>query len=358
MSSSAFDFGSPFDSSGLIEEFELEVRQTFSSPYAVAVSSGTAALSLALKAHGFGEGDEVLIPAASVVMTVAAITNTGACPVFYDCAPGSAEPSYEHISSLLNERTRSILPVHLWGAMSNMTRLSKFAAEHGLVVVEDACQAHGSLSSEGLAGTVGSAGAISLRRGKLVAAGEGGVVFTRDPEIARRVLALRDHWSSPESPGGKFDQMAFNYRMSETSAPYALSGLKDLPEVLRHRKGVMDTMTLSLAEFGLVPFAGSPGTAPNNYCLTFLLPPHSDGVALCERLASLGVPNSVGSFGLRVPYRWPSVERLVGYADCPNAESLLQTVLPVVMPVWPSEEAVFKALGAIRRELERNRIGG
>jgi dTDP-4-amino-4,6-dideoxygalactose transaminase len=178
-----------------------------------AVNSGTSALHLALLAAGVGPGDEVITVSMTFVATTAAILYSGARPVFVDVDPVTWTMDPGLIEAAITPRTKAILPVHLHGLMADMDPIMEIARRHGLVVIEDAAQAHGAEYRGRRAGSIGDLGCFSFYPGKnLGAFGEGGAIVTDRPEFARRVSLLRD-WGQE----AKYDHVipGYNYRMDE-----------------------------------------------------------------------------------------------------------------------------------------------
>src|SRR5262249_52192956 len=160
---------------------------------AVGVNTGTSALHLALLAAGIGPGDEVITVPFTFVATAAAIIYTGARPVFVDIEPSTFTMDPSKIEAAITPRTRAILPVHLYGQVANMDAIVSIAHQHKLIVIEDACQAHGAEDQGRRAGGLGDIGCFSFYPGKnLGAYGEGGAVTTNDADYARRIRMLRD----------------------------------------------------------------------------------------------------------------------------------------------------------------------
>lgn len=149
---------------------------------------------------GIGPGDEVLVPALAVIMSIVPVLYLGATPVFVDSAPGQIDFDYADLVRKITPRTRAILPVYLWGTACMMPQLMEIAAQHGFPVVEDACQAHGSTWDGKAPGTWGKAGCFSMRDGTLIATGEGGFLLTNDRQVAAFCRAFRTHWSAPGDP--------------------------------------------------------------------------------------------------------------------------------------------------------------
>jgi dTDP-4-amino-4,6-dideoxygalactose transaminase len=164
---------------------------------AVGVSSGTDALKLAYLAAGVCPGDEVVLPVNTFIATAEAVSHIGATPVFVDCLPETANIDPAKIEAACTERTRAIVPVHLYGQPADMDPILSLAAGRGIVVIEDACQAHGATYRDRPTGSMGAAAAFSFYPGKnLGALGDGGAVVTNDPRVADEVVLLRNHGQS------------------------------------------------------------------------------------------------------------------------------------------------------------------
>jgi dTDP-4-amino-4,6-dideoxygalactose transaminase len=196
--------------------FEEEFAAYCGARHGIGVASGTEALHLALRAVGVGVGDEVVTVAHTFFGTVEAIVMTGAQPVFVDVDPRTYTMDVDQIQSRITPRTRAIVPVHLYGRVAEMDPVMRVAEGHGLVVVEDACQAHGAEYRGRRAGSLGQAGCFSFYVSKnLGAYGEAGLVTTSDPEVARKVRLLRDHGSEARY---RHEVFGVNARMDEIQA--------------------------------------------------------------------------------------------------------------------------------------------
>jgi dTDP-4-amino-4,6-dideoxygalactose transaminase len=179
--------------------------------HCVALNSGTSALHLALLAAGIGPGDEVITVSMTFVATTAAIRYCGATPVFVDVDLGTWTMDPNLIEAAITSKTRAILPVHLHGLMADMDAIIEIARRHGLIVIEDAAQAHGAEYKGRRAGSMGDIGCFSFYPGKNVGAyGEGGAAVTNDAALARRMALLRD-WGQES----KYNHVmpGYNYRM-------------------------------------------------------------------------------------------------------------------------------------------------
>ncbi|MEP9373341.1 DegT/DnrJ/EryC1/StrS family aminotransferase [Mesorhizobium sp. KR1-2] len=194
-----------------VDSFESGFAAYCGTEFSVAVNTGTSAIHLALLAAGIGPGDEVITAPMTFVATAAAILYTGATPVFVDIDPVTWTMNPDLIAEKVTSRTKAILPVHLHGRLADMNSICAVARRYGLLVIEDAAQAHGAERDGARAGALGDIGCFSFYPGKnLGACGEGGAVTTNRPDFAAAVCSLRD-WGQE----GKYNHVrhGFNFRM-------------------------------------------------------------------------------------------------------------------------------------------------
>ncbi len=228
-----------------VTEFEERFAAFCGAKEAVAVNTGTSALHLALLAAGIGPGDEVVTVPMTFVATVAAILYTGATPVFVDIDPDTLTMDSGKIEAVLTPRTKAILPVHLHGRLADMEAISGIARARGLVVIEDAAQAHGASRDGRFAGTFGDIGCFSFYPGKnLGACGEGGAIVTDNPDFATAVRQMRD-WGQ----AGKYNHVrqGFNYRLDTIQAAALTVKLRHLAAWTEARRKVAATYDSLLA---------------------------------------------------------------------------------------------------------------
>jgi dTDP-4-amino-4,6-dideoxygalactose transaminase len=193
-----------------VARFEEEFADYCAVRHCVALNSGTSALHLALLAAGVGAGDEVVTVANTFVATAAAISYTGARPVFADIRPATANIDPAAVEESITPRTRAIVPVHLYGRPADLAPILDLARRHDLAVIEDACQAHGARYRGRRVGSFGLAGAFSFYPSKnLGAYGEGGALTTNDAGVAEFARAARDHGQAQRD---RSDAVGFNYR--------------------------------------------------------------------------------------------------------------------------------------------------
>ncbi len=194
-----------------VEKFEKAFASYCQAAHCIAVSNGTAALQLVLQGLGVGPGDEVITVAHTFIATAEAITAAGALPVFVDIDSVSYTLDPTKLEGAITPRTKAIIPVHLYGQPADMDPINAIAAKHGIAIIEDACQAHGTKYKGRRAGSLGRAACFSFYPSKnLGACGEGGAVTTDDAELAKKVRMLRDHGSVRKY---EHDFPAYNLRL-------------------------------------------------------------------------------------------------------------------------------------------------
>jgi len=241
-----------------VAAFEEEFASYSGARYGVAVNSGTSALHLALLAAGVGPGDEVITVPFTFVATAAAVWYTGAKPVFVDVDPESYCMDSARIEEAITPRTKAILPVHLYGQAADMDAISAIARRHGLPVIEDAAQAHGAEYRGRRCGSIGEMGCFSFYPGKnLGAYGEGGMVTTNNPELARQIRILRD-WGAEK----KYHHVlkGFNYRMEGVQGAILRVKLRYLEQWTEARRANATLYSRALADSNL----HLPKEAPGN----------------------------------------------------------------------------------------------
>ncbi len=182
-----------------VENFEKEIAKFCGTRYAISVNSGTDALFLSLKAIGVGPKNEIITTPFTFIATAEVIVNLGAKPVFVDIEPQTFNIDSSKIEKKITQRTKAIIPVHLFGQMVEMDKIMKIAKKHKLFVIEDAAQSFGAKYKEKRAGSIGDLGCFSFFPSKnLGAYGDGGMIVTNNKELAEKIRLLRNHGSSPK----------------------------------------------------------------------------------------------------------------------------------------------------------------
>ncbi len=232
-----------------VTDFESAFAAYCGVDHVVAVNTGTSALHLALLAADVGPGDEVITVSMTFVATVAAIVYAGATPVMIDVDPVTWTMDPALIESAITPRTKAIMPVHLHGLMADMAAIGEIAKAHGLTVIEDAAQAHGSERNGARAGTIGTLAGFSFYPGKnLGALGEGGAVTTNDPGLADRLRLLRDWGASRKY---HHDVLGFNYRMDGIQGSVLGVKLRHLERWTESRRNAAAAYEQALAPTGI-----------------------------------------------------------------------------------------------------------
>jgi dTDP-4-amino-4,6-dideoxygalactose transaminase len=209
----------------IVRKFEKEFAAYIGTEHAVAVNSGTAAIYVALLAHGIGPGDEVITTPFTFVATANAVLLTGALPVFADIQPDTYNINPDEVKRKITPATKAIIPVHLYGQPCDIDELVEIAGEYDLALIEDACQAHGAAYKEKRVGSFG-AGCFSFYPTKNMTTGEGGIITTNDIEIARASRIIANHGQTKRY---YHEVLGQNYRMTNISAALGLCQLKKLP---------------------------------------------------------------------------------------------------------------------------------
>lgn len=297
-----------------IPKFEENLKKFFSVKNAIAVSNGTAAIHLALASLNIREGDEVLVPANAVIMSVIPILYQRATPIFVDCQENNIDFDYDDLRKKVSSRTKAVIPVYLWGCSYNLDKLIEFANEYNINIIEDACQAHGSKWNNQYLGTFGKFGCFSMKNGKILATGEGGFILTNDDKLAERCRILRNHCTDIQDTSKSFTEIAWNYRMTEMQALLGLYNLKDLNTKISLRKKQTTYIYEQLKNINGIKIYDYYLNENSNY----FSPVFScdNGIKVAKELSKKGVINSTGTFGLI-----PANERKVMKDYCKNLVS-------------------------------------
>lgn len=222
-----------------VQAFEEAFAQMCGVRYAVATSSGTTALHIALLAHGVGPGDEVITSPFTFIASANCALYVGARPVFVDIDPQTFNLDPAQIEAAITPRTRVIIPVHLYGLPCDMGPILDIARRYGLAVIEDACQAHKAEYRGKKVGSFGT-GVFSFYPTKNITCGEGGMITTDDPEIAEKCRAIRQHGMRQRY---HHDELGFNFRMTDVHAAIGLAQLRKLERFNRIRQANAQYLT-------------------------------------------------------------------------------------------------------------------
>jgi dTDP-4-amino-4,6-dideoxygalactose transaminase len=248
----------------VLEQFESEFAAASGSKHCIGVSNGTSAISLALEANGIGHGDEVIVPSMTFAATAEAVCHVGATPVFVDSNDDTLTMSVESLQSHINQRTRAVVPVHLYGNPCDMDPIIEVADGNGLVVIEDAAQAHLATYGGRPVGSFGAAATYSFYPGKnLGAYGDAGAVTTPHVDIADRIRLLRDHGRTGKHT---HEMVGYNSRLDSLQAAVLSAKLRYLASWTDTRRSIALQYDNVFGEAGIRTMAVPP-TAEASYHL-------------------------------------------------------------------------------------------
>lgn len=329
-----------------VQAFEREFAAYLQIPHVLGVANGTDALELALRAGGIEAGDEVILPANTFVATALAVTRIGGIPVFADVDASFGLLDPRSVNQRVTKKTRAVIAVHLWGQMAPMEPLLSLCKKHGLLLFEDAAQAHGAKQEGRLAGSIGVAAGFSFYPGKnLGAFGDAGAVATTDEGMAARVRSLRNYGGTEKYV---HTELGFNSRLDALQAA-----------VLREKLPMLDEWNTLRAEAAgryeamLKPLSWlrTPQVAPGNEHVW-----HLYVVRCAERDRVLALLNAAGvqaAIHYPIPLHQQGVFASLGYraGDFPNAEAFCSSILS--LPLFPGitiadQSRVAAVLGDVR----------
>jgi perosamine synthetase len=301
-----------------LEQFERDFGAWLGGGYAVAVSSGTAALHLGVRALGWGEGDEVITSPFSFVATANSILYEGGTPVFCDIDPVTFNIDPAAAAAAVTEATAGLLPVHIFGYPADLPALAALADQRGLGVLEDAAQALGAVDRMGRRiGTAGNITIFAFYANKQMTTGEGGVLVTPDREIAERVRSERNQGRAPDMGQVEHDRLGFNYRLSDLQAAIGIAQVERIGELLNARDNVAALYRERLTQLGaeplgeededdlVLPCENSGDERRSWFVFVVQLPAGTDRDAVISKLAEKGIASKayLPCIHLLPPYR-------------------------------------------------------
>lgn len=310
-----------------LEEFEREFARYCGCEFAIGLNSGTAALHLALVAAGVGAGDEVITVPNSFIATVESIVYTGATPVLVDVDPATFVLDAARFEAAITPRTKAVIPVHLYGQPCDMDAINTVAKRHGIAVVEDACQAHGATYKGKRTGSLGTAAAFSFYPTKnLGTIGDGGAVTTNDPDLARRMRALRHHGQYQPNV---FPEVGYNYRLDTLKAAVLRVKLSHLDRWNERRRAIAEKYRSRLQGSEFAFQSRVNGTEPVFHILAVR---HPRQRAVQDALNAAGI--GWGKHIVPPAHRQPGYAHLVRQGEeFPVSEALADQL--VSLPVFP-----------------------
>jgi len=368
--------GSLFRHSGImVSSFEKEFAEFLGVKYAVASTSGTAALHIATGAAGIGPGVEVITSPITDMGTIISILGQNAIPVFADIDPETYNLDPESVRERINDKTRAIIVVHLFGLPADMNSLMEVAEEKGLIVIEDCAQAYLAEYRGKLVGTIGDIGCFSLQQSKHMFTGDGGITVTNNDEFAEKARLFMDKgWDRGIAGPRAYVMLGFNYRMTELQGAVARAQLKKVRWVVERRRKVAASLTKRLSEIEGVETPKIPDGYKHSYWLYPLkidLEMFNASLAeIVRAISAEGIPAGAGYIGKPIylapiflekrgyggtecPWICPLYGKDIVYREglCPNAERILKQLITLPCNEYFTEEDVEDIAKAIEKVL-------
>jgi perosamine synthetase len=277
--------------SPIVSEFEEGIKALSRQEYISAVANGSVALDLAFASLNLEDGDEVIVPNLTIISCLAAVVRTGATPVLVDVNPKDWNMSLDAVREAFSERTKVVLAVHTYGLPAPIIELREFCSKNGVILVEDAAEAHGLTVSGKPCGSFGDISTYSFYANKHVTSGEGGAVCTNSPEISNRVRGLRNLSFGKENRF-EHDELGWNYRISGLAAALGISQLKKLDRIISEKKyqGTYYTNLLDKVDLEIsLPMESANGGINNFWVYGVVAKSSTARRDFVERLSKMGI---------------------------------------------------------------------
>jgi len=319
-----------------VRELESDCGAFFGSKDCLAVSSGTAALKVALKALGVQPGDEVITQAFNFIATVEAILDCGAIPKIANI-DSSMNIDLRELEGLISKRTAAILPVHMLGISAPMGEILSLAKKRNLPVLEDNCEAIGAKYGRKYLGTLGKMGAMSFDHGKMIACGEGGLVLSQGTQVAQIAREYHDHGheNNPALPRGRDtrSRWGFNYRMTEMQAAVAKVQLRKLPWMLKENKKRYDALHGRIKNtFSIRPLPKGSTSTWDTLMLTDLTSSQKEKIITVLKDEGIGTKNIPDAMEWHCAAFWDHALDRGTVRHCQKTLKILERC--VAIPIW------------------------
>jgi perosamine synthetase len=317
-----------------VKEFERKVSEYLDIPHCIAVTNCTSALHLTLLASGIGSGDEVLVADYTYPATGHSVLYCGASPVFVDVDLKTYNIDTNRIEEKIKERTKAIIPVHTFGQPCDMERIMTIAEDQGLVVIEDAACAFGAKRDGRYAGTIGDVGCFSFHARKGITTGEGGMVVTRNGEMAEKirklsVFGISAAWEREESENfhiPEFTEIGYNYKMSDIAAAVGSAQLKKLDRIIERKRELAKYWDGKLESIDLIepPFVDESSFHIYQSYVT-VVDEKIERNKLIVKLADQGIQAQIGTYSSHIQPVYGSQDK------CPNSLEIFNRALALPM---------------------------
>jgi len=319
-----------------VEKFESRVAEYLNVKYAVAVSSGTAALHLSLVAMEIGKDDEVIVPDFTFPATGNVVALVGARPVLVDIDLKTYNIDPVEIEKSITSRTKAIIPVHLFGQSADMEPIIDIAKKHNLYIIEDAACALGAEYKGRKCGTMGDIGCFSFHPRKAITTGEGGMIVTNNTEIAERIRALRNHGVVNRNGEYKFEYAGFNYRMTDFRGAIGWIQMEKIDKIIGRR---IELAKLYDSLLGNIDEVQPPFVANGNKHIyqsyVVLLDDQINRDAVIRKLKERGIETTIGTYALHCQ---PFYRKTYGFKEGELGNSYRVFKQGLCLPLYPQME--------------------
>ncbi len=344
----------PYVSMGpMVPRFEEAVAHYVGVEHAVAVSSGTSGLHLAVIAAGIREGDEVITTPFSFVASANCILYERGIPVFVDINPETLNIDAEKIEEKITPRTRAILPVHVFGQPCAMDKIMEVAGRYGLMVIEDACEAIGAKLNGRQVGAFGECGVFAFYANKQITTGEGGVLVTDRDDLDWLFRSLRNQGRDDHGAWLRHVHLGYNYRFGELNAALGVIQMERIEELLGKRAQVAEWYNERLADLELIerPYISPITTRMSWFVYVVRLKPPASRDEVMGRLAEAGIPSRPYFTPIHLQ---PFYQKKFGYrhGDFPVSEYMGEVSLALPFASVMTEEQVEYVCNALRKILQ------
>lgn len=332
-----------------IPAFEKEFANYVGCEYGVACTSGSTALQLAVAAAGIGSGDEVLISSSTNIATALAVIHNGAIPVPVDSEPVTWNLDLDLIENLITEKTKAIIPVHLYGHPVDMDRLMEIARRHSLLVIEDCAESHGATCRGRMTGSFGDMACFSFYANKVITTGEGGMVTTNNKELAERLQLLRN--LAFTKPRFRHEEAGFNFRMTGFQAAMGLVQFRKIEQIIAEKRRVAQTYNRFLADVDGLQLPYEADWARNVYWMYSIVVQPEFGLTreeLVESLRTAGIDTRTFFCPMN---QQPCLLKLPDFraVPCPVADNLWDHGLYLPSTYTLSEPVIKQITDAVRQ---------
>lgn len=336
-----------------VKEFEEKFSSYIGKKYGVAVSSGTAALEVAMGAIGIKPGDEVIIPTFTIMSCALAVINYGGIPIFVDSEPKTWNMDVNRIKEKITKKTRAIMPVHIYGHSCDMDSIIKIAKKYNLLIIEDAAEVHGAEYKGRKCGSFGDISCFSFYANKIINTGEGGMVLTNDKKYADQARQLRN-LAFIEKRRFYHQELARNYRMTNLQAAVGVAQLKNVEKLIKIKRENARRYTKKLKDVNGLQFPIEKEWAKNVYWMYGIVLDKSTGFN-AESFAKKLAQRSIATRPFFYPLHLQPVLRKIGImpgGKYPVAERIAKQGLYLPSGLGLKNEQIKKVYSTIKNLLK------